>query len=71
MKPRLILLSAACALALSLRGAEATLSDVTSDIFGSHSQSEFAAFGQSDQRVGPIRLSGERGSTSWRSMAGR
>jgi len=39
-------------------GAEGTLSDVTSDIFGSHSQSEFAAYGQSDQRVGPVRLSG-------------
>jgi len=39
-------------------GAEATFSDVTSDIFGSHSQSEFAAFGQSDQRIGPLRLSG-------------
>ena len=39
-------------------GAEATLSDVASDIFGNHSQSEFAAYGQSDQRVGPLRFSG-------------
>ena len=39
-------------------GAEATFSDVTSDIFGSHTQSEFAAYGQSDQRVGPVRVSG-------------
>ena len=39
-------------------GAEVTLSDVASDIFGTHSQSEFAAYGQSDQRVGPLRVSG-------------
>ena len=39
-------------------GAEATFSSVTSDIFGSHSQSEFAAYGQSDQRVGGLRVSG-------------
>ena len=39
-------------------GAEATLSNVTSDIFGVHSQSEFAAYGQSDQRVGVVRVSG-------------
>ena len=39
-------------------GAEGTLSDVTSDIFGGHSQSEFAAYGQSDQRIGPLRVSG-------------
>jgi iron complex outermembrane receptor protein len=39
-------------------GAEATFSDVTSDIFGTHSQSEFAAYGQSDQRIGPFRVSG-------------
>ncbi|HEY3220234.1 MAG TPA: TonB-dependent receptor [Gemmatimonadales bacterium] len=39
-------------------GAEATFSDVTSDIFGSHSQSEFAAYGQSEQGVGPVRASG-------------
>ncbi|OLD86894.1 MAG: hypothetical protein AUG85_08920 [Gemmatimonadetes bacterium 13_1_20CM_4_66_11] len=39
-------------------GAEATFSDVTSDIFGTHSQSEFAAYGQSDQRIGVARVSG-------------
>jgi len=39
-------------------GTEATYSTVTSDIFGSHSQSEFAAYGQSEQRVGPVRVSG-------------
>ena len=39
-------------------GAEGTLSDVASDIFGNHSQSEFAAYGQSDQRVGRLRVSG-------------
>ena len=39
-------------------GVEATFSSVTSDIFGSHSQSEFAAYGQSDQRVGALRVSG-------------
>ena len=39
-------------------GAEGTSSDVTSDIFGTHSQSEFAAYGQSDQRIGPLRVSG-------------
>jgi iron complex outermembrane receptor protein len=39
-------------------GAEATFSDVTSDIFGGHSQSEFAAYGQSEQRIGPLRVSG-------------
>ena len=39
-------------------GAEATLSNVTSDIFGVHSQSEFAAYGQSDQRLGTLHLSG-------------
>jgi len=39
-------------------GAEATFADVDSDIFGTHSQSEFAAYGQSDQRVGPLRVSG-------------
>jgi iron complex outermembrane receptor protein len=43
---------------MALVGAEATFSDATSDIFGNHSQSEFAAFGQSDQRVGRLRLSG-------------
>ena len=39
-------------------GTEATFSSVTSDIFGTHSQSEFAAYGQSDQRIGPLRVSG-------------
>lgn len=39
-------------------GAEGTLSDVASDIFGNHSQSEFAAYGQSDQRIGRLRVSG-------------
>ncbi|HLQ59110.1 MAG TPA: TonB-dependent receptor [Gemmatimonadales bacterium] len=39
-------------------GAEATYSDVTSDIFGTHSQSEFAAYGQSEQRMGAVRVSG-------------
>lgn len=38
-------------------GTEATFSDVQSDIFGVHSQSEFAAYGQSDQRVGALRVS--------------
>ncbi|HEV2672839.1 MAG TPA: TonB-dependent receptor, partial [Gemmatimonadales bacterium] len=35
-----------------LVGAEATFSDVTSDVFGNHSQSEFSAYGQSEQSVG-------------------
>ncbi len=39
-----------------LVGGEATLSDVVSDIFGTHSQSEFAAYGESGQRAGPVRL---------------
>ncbi|HLZ44228.1 MAG TPA: TonB-dependent receptor [Gemmatimonadales bacterium] len=39
-------------------GAEATYSDAMSDIFGIHSQEEFAAYGQSDQRVGVVRISG-------------
>jgi iron complex outermembrane receptor protein len=39
-----------------LVGGEVTFSDVTSDIFGAHSQSEFAAYGQSEQRIGPARL---------------
>jgi outer membrane receptor protein involved in Fe transport len=39
-------------------GAEVTFADVSSDIFGNHSQSEFAAYGQSDQRLGPLRVSG-------------
>jgi iron complex outermembrane receptor protein len=39
-----------------LVGGEGTFSDVTSDIFGTHSQSEFAAYGESEQMVGPARL---------------
>ncbi|HXG97357.1 MAG TPA: TonB-dependent receptor [Gemmatimonadales bacterium] len=39
-------------------GAEATYSDVTSDIFGIHSQSEFAAYGQSEQQISAVRVSG-------------
>jgi len=39
-------------------GAEATFSAVTSDIFGTHSQSELAAYGQSEQRIGALRVSG-------------
>jgi outer membrane receptor for ferrienterochelin and colicins len=39
-------------------GTEATFSAITSDIFGIHSQSEFAAYGQSEQRIGPLRVSG-------------
>ncbi|MDP3909972.1 MAG: TonB-dependent receptor, partial [Gemmatimonadales bacterium] len=35
-----------------LVGGEATRSDVTSDIFGTHSQSEFAAYGESEQPIG-------------------
>ena len=37
-------------------GGEATLSDVTSDIFRTHSQSELGAYGESEQRVGHTRL---------------
>jgi len=39
-----------------LVGTETTFSDVTSDIFGNHSQSEFAAYGESDQAVGVLRF---------------
>lgn len=39
-------------------GTEATFSAVTSDIFGTHSQSEFAAYGQSEQGIGALRVSG-------------
>jgi len=39
-----------------LVGGEGTFSDVTSDIFGTHSQSEFAAYGESEQAIGPARL---------------
>lgn len=37
-------------------GAEGTVSDVTSDIFGNHSQGEYAAYGESEQRLGNARL---------------
>ena len=40
-----------------LVGGEATHSSVVSDIFGTHSQSELAAYGQSEQAVGAARLS--------------
>jgi outer membrane receptor protein involved in Fe transport len=39
-----------------LVGGEGTFSDVSSDIFGSHTQSELGAYGESEQRVGPARL---------------
>jgi outer membrane receptor for ferrienterochelin and colicins len=39
-----------------LVGGEVTFSDVTSDIFENHSQSEFAAYAESDQQVGIARL---------------
>jgi outer membrane receptor for ferrienterochelin and colicins len=39
-----------------LVGGEATFSDVTSDIFGAHSQSEFAAYGQSEQPIASLRV---------------
>ena len=35
-----------------LVGTEATFSDVTSDVFGNHSQTEFSAYGQSEQSIG-------------------
>ncbi len=35
-----------------LVGSEATFSDVTSDVFGNHSQSEFSAYGEVEQPVG-------------------
>jgi outer membrane receptor for ferrienterochelin and colicins len=37
-------------------GGEAARADVQSDIFGTHTQGEYAAFGESEQRVGPLRL---------------
>jgi len=37
-------------------GAEGARSDVTSDIFGNHSQTELAAYGESERGVGPARL---------------
>ncbi|HEX9346690.1 MAG TPA: TonB-dependent receptor, partial [Gemmatimonadales bacterium] len=39
-----------------LVGGEVTFSDVTSDIFENHSQSEFAAYGESEQALGLVRL---------------
>jgi iron complex outermembrane receptor protein len=39
-----------------LVGGEVTFSDVTSDIFQNHSQSEFAAYGESDEAAGSVRL---------------
>jgi len=39
-----------------LVGGEGTFSDVASDIFGTHSQSEFAAYGESEQQIGAARL---------------
>lgn len=37
-------------------GVEGSLSDVASDIFATHRQSEYAAFGESQQQAGPVRL---------------
>ena len=37
-------------------GAEGALSDVSSDIFGNHWQDEFAAYGESEQRLGRARV---------------
>jgi len=37
-------------------GAEAALSDVTSDIFGSHTQDEYAAYGESEEQYGRARV---------------
>jgi iron complex outermembrane receptor protein len=37
-------------------GAEATRADVGSNIFGDHSQGEYAAYGEGEQRVGAARL---------------
>ena len=41
-----------------LVGGEATFSRVASDIFGSHTQAELAAYGQSEQHIGRARFSG-------------
>ena len=41
---------------LATVGAEGARSGVTSDIFGDHSQTEFAAYGESEQRLGGARL---------------
>jgi outer membrane receptor for ferrienterochelin and colicins len=40
----------------ALVGAEATFSDVRSDIFSTHSQSEFGAYGEGEQGVGAARI---------------
>jgi len=37
-------------------GAEGSLSDVESDVFATHRQGEYAAYGESQQRAGPVRL---------------
>ena len=37
-------------------GGEASLSDVTGDIFGAHTQSEYAAYGESERLIGVARL---------------
>jgi iron complex outermembrane receptor protein len=39
-----------------LVGGEGTFADVASDIFGTHSQSEVAAYGESEQQIGKARL---------------
>ena len=41
-----------------LVGGEVTFSRVSSDIFGSHTQAELAAYGQSEQQIGSARFSG-------------
>ena len=37
-------------------GAEGALADVASDVFGTHRQGEYAAFGESQQQAGPVRV---------------
>jgi len=37
-------------------GVEGTLSDVESNIFAAHQQGEYAAFGESQQQAGPVRV---------------
>ncbi len=39
-------------------GAEGSLADVESNIFGMHTQGEYAAYGESERRVGAARLTG-------------
>ncbi|MGH7568386.1 MAG: TonB-dependent receptor [Gemmatimonadales bacterium] len=39
-------------------GAEAALADVVSNIFGMHTQGEYAAYGESERHVGAARLTG-------------